>query len=69
MDKKTVLYIPNDNDRITIGCPAVIMHCINHTSKLVSNIKPIITSLVVAHNKVTEEFETENSLYKPYETH
>lgn len=63
--KKIVKYKPHSNDRIFVGVSAEITETVDHTSKYVCNGRPVITSMVVFHDKETGEFETMNTLYKP----
>lgn len=65
MNKRVVFYDPNHGALIPIGSSAVV-YPINHDSPLVSNTKHVKTSAVISANSETGEFETENTLYKPY---
>lgn len=47
---------------ITLGSPAIVFPT-DHP--LCSNRGPVMTSVVVKHNKETGEFETENTRYVP----
>ena len=64
--KRVVHYLTDHWNAITIGYPAFVWP-IDHTSPLVSNTKLVETSMVLSHNKESGRFETENSIYLPYQ--
>lgn len=64
MSKKVVQYkpfplggFPIVVGRYTVVCP------VDHTSELVSNERPAMTSTVLSYDKTTGRFETLNSIY------
>lgn len=62
--KPVVLYEATEDDFITEGMGAYIRP-INHPSEWVSNKKFVLTSIVISHDKETDEFETLNTIYRP----
>jgi hypothetical protein len=62
--KKIVHYIPTEIE-IKVGSSAIVLPVDHYNYPTVSNEEIAITSWVVAYDKETGIFETENSIYHP----
>ena len=62
--KPIVLYDSTAPSDIVVGRGAYVLP-INHSSREVSNTTTVLTSKVVRYNKLSGEFETKNTIYKP----
>ena len=64
MNKKVVLYWRHKG--VMKWGQSMIVYPINHPDEQVSNTKPVTTSTVMSFDEPTGEFETLNTVYKPY---
>jgi len=62
--KSIVNYVPSEDNYIKLGERAVVFP-IDHTSRLVSNNKFVLTSPVVGFDPINGGFETINTIYRP----
>lgn len=60
--KKTVYYEVNKENIISEGMKAYVKP-VDHPN--CSNKNFVLTSVVIKHNKITGDFETHNTLYRP----
>lgn len=67
MEKKVVHYRGGKATDVQIGMPTILNPVDHPDTENVSNLKPVITTAVVAWNKETGRVETRNTIYIPEE--
>lgn len=67
MPKKIVQYDASKGAVVRVGQPAIVYPVDHPDNMRVSNMDAAITSVVISHSPDSGIFETQNSIYKPWQ--